>query len=162
MKRVDDLSVGWLDTSIGTLIEAQSAAFAQYAYALITTVDSVTDLRQLSTGRAIIERHPACRFLGGGLVIPTRTLAEVGKGFKLFNGFDEAWWFTAEPQVPKPDDVFLVGPLDLREDAVSDQLRDWIRASGCQLGLGDGIGLNYIAVEESVALALEQSATQLQ
>jgi hypothetical protein len=162
MKRKDNLSVGWLNTSIGTLLENQDAMFAVYAYALITRVDSATDLRQVLTSRAIIERYPACRYLGAGLVIPAGALPEVGKEFNLFNGFDEAWWFTLEPELPKPDEVFLVAPLDLRADAVCEQLRDWMRVSGCELGLGDGIGLNYVAVDESVALALEQSASQLE
>ena len=162
MKRVDDLKVGWLDTRIGTLVESRGAVFAQYAYALITSVDSATELRQLPTGRAIIERRPACRFLGGGLVIPAGALAAVGREFNLFNGFDEVWWFSDEPKVPKPNEVFLVAPLDLREDGVVEELRDWMRASGCELGLGDGVGLNYVAFDESVALALEQSAAPLQ
>lgn len=162
MKRTDDLNVGWLDTSIGLLLESQDAMFAGYAYVLITRVDSATDLRQVPTARAIIERYPACRFLGGGLVIPAGALAEAGKEFNLFNGFDEAWWFSREPQLPKPDAVFLVAPLDLRDDAVSDQLRDWMRASGCELGLGDGVGLNYVALDESVALELEKNASHLQ
>ncbi len=159
MTHTDGLRFGWVDTSIRQLVETRPAAVT-YAYALITCVDSTTDLSHLKTARAITQRHPQCGFLGTALVIPGELLADIVTEFNLFNGFDEAWFFRNVPQVAKPDDVSLVAPLDLRQEAIPQELRDWMRASGCELGLGDGGGLNYVTLDERVAVVLERDGLE--
>ncbi len=161
MKRMDDLQFGWVDTSIHSLLETQRAIVVSFAYALITSIDSAADLRRLPTGQMIVQRYPQCGFLGTGLVVPIDLLARIGKEFNLFNGFDEVWLFREEPRLLKPDDVILVAPLDLREDAISHELCDWVYESGCEVGLGDGIGLNYVTRENSVAAILECGKMEL-
>ena len=104
---------------------------------------------------------PSVRLPWYGLGGSHKLTARIGKEFNLFNGFDEVWLFREVPQFPKPDDVILVAPLDLREDAISHELCRWMHASGCEVGLGDGIGLNYVTREDSVAAILECGKMEL-
>ena len=147
MTTVDMLTIGWLDASIGAVIRNEPALLSRFAYALVTSVDSAIDLPGTAIGRAIVERHPECGFLGKGLVIPSAKLANISEEFDLFHGFDEVWCFDKKPDVAKPPDFWIVSPLNLSSDAAPPQLLAWMKQSACLLGLGDGIGLNYATTD---------------
>jgi hypothetical protein len=151
-----DLITGWLDASIGELIRTHPAVFSQFAYALVTSVDSAIDLHRTSVGCSIVERHPECGFLGNGLVVPGANLANVANKFDLFHGFDEVWWFDQRPEVAKPSDAWIVSPVNLKSEAASPQTVAWMSESGCRLGLGDGIGLNYVTPFAETARSIER------
>lgn len=157
MMRLDDLHFGWLDTCIQAFLNDQRSVVARYAYALISSIDSATDLTKLPTGLAITRRFKQCAFLGTGLAVPAGSLALIGKELNLFNGFDEVWLSMEEPKVSKPDGVFLVALLNLREEKIPLGVCDWMRSSGCALGPGDGEGLNYVTRDETVANALQRN-----
>jgi hypothetical protein len=77
----------------------------------------------------------------------------------LFTGFDEVWCFREEPTLAKPDAVSIVAPLNLSTDAVPGDVADWMKSAGCALGLGDGIGMNYVCRDEQTALLLQALAS---
>jgi hypothetical protein len=56
---------------------------------------------------------------------------------------------------PKPEGVRIVAPCDLSEE-VPTEVADWMWRSGCIAGLGDGVGLNYVTVDERVARLLSE------
>lgn len=159
MRRTNNISVGWLDTSIGALVRSRPTLLARFAYVLVTSLDSSTDMGSLPVVAAILQRMAASKLLGSGLVLPSSVLAQTAEDYKLFTGFDELWCFHHEPTIPKLSDISIVAPLNLSTDDVPEMLADWMDESKCLLGLGDGIGLNFVARDERIAVALERLAS---
>jgi len=95
-------------------------------------------------------------FLGKGLVIPAVDFAKVADRFGLFTGFDEVWCFSETPKVMKPADFWIVSPSNIDQEDVPPALIPWMEQSGCRLGLGDGIGLNYATPDKNTAILLEE------
>ena len=152
------LAVGWLDASIGTLIRGRPVAFSGLGYVLVTSLDSAIDISESSIGREIAEQYPECTFLGNGLVVPWEALPAIAEQFNLFNGFDEIWCFEHMPEVAKPLDFCIVAPLDLSSEPAPPLLSAWMERSGCVLGLGDGVGLNYVTGDPEIPAALVRLA----
>lgn len=152
-----DLIVGHLDTSIGELLRKDADLLLRFAWILVTSIDSMTDLPAETIGGRVIERHPGCGFLGKGLLIPGVDIAGVAAEFDFFNGFDELWCFGEKPKVEKPPDLSIVAPLDLAADDPPRLLPGWIKESGCLLGLGDGVGLNFATLDIGLARLLTGS-----
>lgn len=161
MVKVGSVYVGWVDTAIGVLMADKPGLFARFPWALVTCVDSSTDVSTLpSVGRALDARHVRKQSIDGSLLLSGRQLVEVAtafnliNGFDLFNGFDEVWLFYhLREQAPLPD-VSITGPVVITEQ-IPDGLLDWMNVSGCVLGLGDGIGLNYVTIEPGLAHEIE-------
>jgi hypothetical protein len=158
MRMADGLTVGWLDTSIGALVRHDAGALARFGYWLVTSVDSSTDLPGNRSARTIVDRYAGCVFLGQGLIVPGTDAVDVAEEFDLFNGFDEVWLFETQPSKAKPRELSIVSPLNLGSDPVPPPLASWMGQVGCELGLGDGIGLNYAAQNEAVAKLIEGMA----
>jgi hypothetical protein len=57
----------------------------------------------------------------------------------------------------KPDDLWIVAPLKILDEFPAG-LDSWMTNSGCVLGLGDGIGLNYVTTSIEIASAIENLA----
>lgn len=158
MKKANGLTVGWLDTSIGSLLRFSRAWLSNFTTVLVTSVDSTTDMHQMREAAEIIQQYPSCRFLGLGLLTPAEELEGIATRFKLFTGFDELWCFDTKPTIAKPPGLSIVSPLNLESDKAPHQLQDWMRESNCKLGLGDGIGLNYAATDEEICNVLASLA----
>ncbi len=159
MKKRDGLNVGWIDTSIGALLQRDAQLPQCFRLMLVTSIDSSRDLSQMREAQEIVRRYAGCRLLGTGLVVPSDRAAEVIAAFKLFTGFDEVWWFDEEPSLAKPEELSLVGPLNLATDEIPAGLTQWMQDSKCRLGLGDGIGLNFVTPDVEVAERLKVAAT---
>ena len=158
MKKQNGLNVGWVESSIGALLRSDAHLPGRFGYVLVTSVDSSRDLSTLHEAQEITRRHPEARFVGSALLLPSSQAAEVTGAFKLFTGFDEVWWFNEAPPLPKPEDVSLVAPLNVATDEISPALVAWMKDSKCRLGLGDGIGLNFVTPDDAVAELLEHTA----
>lgn len=156
MKRIDGLSVGWLDASIGALAHNDATPLSRFAFLLITSIDSNPNLQGIPAAQQIVEIYPDCAFLDAGLIVPGAVLKGISERFSLFTGFDEAWCFDEEPEVGKPVDLTIVSPLNLGEDDPPQGLAAWMDTSRCKLGLGDGIGLNFATPNEEIARTLQQ------
>src|SRR5690606_33182538 len=109
------------------------------------------DVCTIPAMKQALERFDECEVVGRGLTMPARIVGDVADAFGLFNGFDEVWWFSQKPRLPLPNAVTIVAPLDLRIDDVPQGLQDWMTASGCHLGLGDGIGMNFATPDATIA-----------
>jgi hypothetical protein len=75
------------------------------------------------------------------LLVPTEVIAAYAAN--IFFGFDEVWFFPTDDIEQKPNVGSLVGPSRI-DQATLDQFDSWMTANRCSLGLGDGIGLNFI------------------
>ena len=97
MKTVNNLFVGWLDTSIGSLIRAAPQLLSRYGFVLVTSVDSLTDLVGTPLYTQILHRCDRCSRLGRKFLIPGNQFEEISCTLNLFNGFDEIWCFDGIP-----------------------------------------------------------------
>ncbi len=157
MNTRNGMTCGWLDSSIAALLQYAASLSGRAGYLLVTSVDSSSDLSTLRKALEITRRYPAARFIGTGLLLPSSKAVEISGEFGLFTGFDEVWWFDEAPALPKPDDVLLLPPLDLATHEIPAAVVEWMRVSKCKLGMGDGVGLNYVTPEAALAELLERS-----
>jgi hypothetical protein len=161
MRKVDNLIVGWLPTSIGALLEDEWRVLANFKFVLITSVDSGIDIAEIMMVKLIAGQFRECEPLGRGLLIPGRRIKEIYDATHIFTGFDEMWCFDEKPDMGKPADLWIVAPLNLDQDDLPPSLARWMAESECRLGLGDGIGLNYATPNEVTARLLEGLAGNL-
>src|SRR5262249_20356475 len=139
MHRVQGLTIGWLDTNIRQVVE--SGLLSQFGHVLITSIDSTTELASGAAKSWIAKLNAEYAFLGSGVVLPANSCTNLASDKNLFTGFDELWGFERAPTTPKPDDVWLVAPLNIETDPIPPGLIAWMKKNHCTLGLGDGIGL---------------------
>ncbi|WP_074304455.1 hypothetical protein [Singulisphaera sp. GP187] len=122
-------------------------------YIYISCLDSLNDFRGNSIIDSILAASGVPYYLfGKGVVaclpIPRDTVD------KLFFGFDEAWFFGSKPPSIKPCDIYIVEPCPI-DHLESSLVCDWMQQSGCILGLGDGLELNYVTTDAMIAHFME-------
>jgi len=158
MRKLESLTVGWLNTNIRAVVGAK--LLSQFSWVFITSIDSITDMTAgtPSIRDEIAKIEPRCASLGSGLVVPATSMVNVANDQNLFTGFDELWSFNRYPNIPKPHDLSIVAPYNIENDPIPSRLVSWMVDADCQLGLGDGIGLNYAARDEQLADALQKLA----
>src|SRR5688572_8035212 len=144
---MNELMAGRLSADIRSVKDVLS----KFHSVLITSIDSTLDIRTSKIGVRITSVDPDSSFLGPGIVVPGKNIARLDEALNLFNRFDELWCFERPPTLAKPEDVWLVAPLNLESEAISPQLRNWLAESDCRLGLGDGEGLNFITPRRETA-----------
>ena len=152
---VDGIWIGWLDSSIALLAKDSPELLTQFPYVLITSIDSSRDLRTLESIQNIVSELAGFQFLNGWLIATSDSLMPLMNKYNLLNGFDEMWLFRTPPSIVLPIDIWITGPREITNE-VPRGLAEWMTTSGCVLGLGDGIGLNYATTEEFIASALEE------
>ena len=151
------LIVGCLEARVGAIVAGRGSWLSGFQFALITSLDSNTNLRRVRAVTQAMDKWVECRFLGDGLVMPVDLLPKVAD-LDLLTGFDEVWFFQNEPSLPKPAGVSLVGPVRLDVDQTPPLLGDWMEESSCELGLGDGTGLNFVTHRKDIAAAILEAA----
>ncbi|MHC4464796.1 MAG: hypothetical protein ACYS30_25710 [Planctomycetota bacterium] len=145
---------GWLQDSIWDLIQSNWEVFDKLPYALVTCIDSSEDMKSTITARKIVELEGSCSFLGRSLLVSDGRIVDVAQRYNLFSHFDEIWLYRDRPAVDKPTVFSIVSPLELSTDSLSRELLEWFDASGCILGLGDGIGMNYVTTSKEIVQSL--------
>ena len=150
------LCEGWVQDSIRGLIESHWQVFDELPYALVTCVGGSDDLKSMIVVRKIVALEDSCSFLSGSLLVGDGRIVEVAQRYNLFSHFDEIWLFEESPALDKPAEFWLLAPLNLSRDDPSciDPLEDWFIESGCVVGLGDGMGMNYLTIGEGIADSL--------
>ncbi|NQV86234.1 MAG: hypothetical protein HQ492_04070, partial [Woeseiaceae bacterium] len=146
---------GWLNIRIGTLVEREPKLVSQFAFVLITNLDSIENVAATTTAKRVLEICPSSGVVGNGLIIPGLDFTNVAGALKLLVGFDELWCCDAYPNVVKPVDVGIVAPFNVDEDEIPLSLVAWMKASECRLALCDGIGVNYLTPDQKVADLVE-------
>jgi hypothetical protein len=139
-----DYTFGFLEGNIHDFLLAIDRPPAGMKYALITTLDSCSDVaRLLKTSEALTPLRDKASVVGAGLLLSTRHLLRAEQERRIFYGFDEVWFMPRQIIRPKPPDLTLVGPGRPSEATIASRA-DWLKASGCSLALGDGTGLNFV------------------
>jgi len=140
----NDYVAGWLDSSVRGFLSVFPRNSESAAYALITCLDSNTDIASLlkkNVGLRVAMNGVAS--LKKGLLLPTKLLHNASLRTRLFVGFDGIWFFPSAKIEPKPESVSIVGPHRIEQETI-EKLGHWMGANGCTLALGDGAGLNII------------------
>ena len=147
---------GWLQDSIWDLTESQWEAFGQFPFALVTCVDSTVDVKSTTTAKKIVESDSSCGYIGRSLLVGDARIVDVARRYQLFSHFDEVWLYKERPTADKPGAFSIVAPLDLNNDPLPEGLLKWFIVSGCILGLGDGIGMNYATTQKWIVDSLRE------
>jgi hypothetical protein len=133
---------------VGWLVEA--GLLARFEYVLVTSLDSDTQLSESGFGKDIASFDARCCLLGSGVLIPGSVIREANAALDLFVWFDEVWCYDSRPKIAKPDNVTIGAPLNLSEEPIPDGVHDWMLDSDCRLGVGDGIGLNFVTPDSQL------------
>lgn len=157
----DVLHAGWCDASIGDLLSHQPELVTQWAFVLVTCLDSARDLSTAYIGLEVVRRFPRCEFLGRGLLVPGPLFQEADRALGLFNSFDEVWCYASRPEMEKPGDASVLPDPSLDDDAPTAATVEWMHASRCTLALGDGFGLNYLTPDARLAAAVRDACDRL-
>lgn len=146
---------GWMEDRICDLAKTNWPIFRTLPWCLLTCIDSSHEVRSRIQAGRIAGWEGDCSFLGEALVVGEGKILELARAYKCFNGFDEIWLYENRPTMEKPKGISLIPPpIDLTAVAPSRELLEWVEASGCVLGLGDGIGMNYITPSKDIAESL--------
>ena len=117
-------------------------------HALVTVVDSSANVRGISSvGPLLEEMNAAHEYVGDALAITVSVLLRLSHDYNFFHGFDEVWLCNAVPAVGKPAELRLTSDVQLGAE-LPVGAAEWMQASGCIAGLGDGVGLNYVTSDE--------------
>ena len=137
--------------SIADLVDAAPELVTDSAFVLITSLDGLKDLQQDPLLRSSGVPH---EFLGGGALFESKDFSRLIAGKEMFHGFDELWCFRNRITVVKPEHAVLSGESDIH-DGLSGAVVDWMLSTHCVLGLGDGVGLNFVAADQELAQRIE-------
>jgi hypothetical protein len=143
------------DLFIADLVEEHPEFIESFPFVLITSLDSSPPTSLRNVRRALAEHVDEFREVGSGILLSGQQTIMLTRRYLLFTHFDEVWLFDEVPIEPKPERASIVSPYDLGEE-VPTEVADWMQHSGCSVGLGDGIGLNYVTVDEGVARLLSE------
>ena len=139
------------DLFIADLVADSPEFMESFPFALITSLDSSPPTSLTNVRRALAEHvDEEFREVGSGVLLSGQQTVLLARKYLLFTHFDEVWLFREAPMEPKPEGVRIVAPYNLSEE-VPTEVANWMRRSGCIIGLGDGDGLNYVTVDERVA-----------
>jgi hypothetical protein len=147
---------GWLDLSIGEMVETSPEFISRFPNVLITALDSDKNVGQTRIGREIMHEHPACREVDGAVLVPGPLVAELHRGFDLFVGFDAIWCFDAPPERGKPANVSIAPPPGFADEGATTMVQQWMAGTRCMLALADGFGMNYVTPDARIAAVLRE------
>jgi hypothetical protein len=156
MRELQGLYFNNVNGSIGWLLEQSPRIITDFQYVLVTSLDSMRDMRKSANEVGTLSANCSGEtgIVGQSLVVPAGLLLELMEKHSWFTGSDEVWCFVEKPSATAPDGFTIVGPAVVRE-YMPDRLREWMVMSRCVLGLGDGIGMNYVTTSREIALQLE-------
>jgi hypothetical protein len=143
------------DLFIADLVADSPEFMESFPFALITSLDSSPPTSLTNVRRALAEHVDEFREVGSGVLLSGQQTILLARKYLLFTHFDEVWLFRQALMEPKPEGVRIVAPYNLSEE-VPTEVANWMRRSGCIVGLGDGDGLNYVTVDERVARQLAE------
>lgn len=138
--------------SVRAWLERHAIAIRAMPYILISSLDSTVDVADMSWVAARRDADPEWAISLSPLVISGASAVDLLEG-NLFTGFDELWIPSEMPVARPPGDASLVAPRELDVEAPPAVVA-WLEGSKCRLGVGDGYGMNYAVLDESIGAEL--------
>jgi hypothetical protein len=154
-----EMVAGWLDSTVGEVIDTHRAVFAELPYVLIRSIDSETGAAVARMPWALQRQgqHPGWALSVDPLVISGASLVDLLGDDNLFTGFDEIWVPSRVPVLRPANVASIVAPRHLNGEVPGDAAR-WMEDSGCRLGLGDGDGVNWVSADQDLSSSLGLAA----
>jgi len=156
MKKIRGFWINRIEGSVNSFVDNIANWEECFNYVLVVTIDSSHILTELPAIQKGIEKGFDITFFDSKIILTNEVIRKVNKEFSLFNGFDEIYCFLEKPKALSPKKAFLTGPTEI-ENKIPDDLEQWMLNNNCLLGLGDGIGLNYITTEKAIAEIFESN-----
>jgi hypothetical protein len=154
MRHLSGFWANHTEGSIHILTTSAQKVFEPWPWSLITSLDSLCDLRGISRRPAFNAIADETVVVGTAILVRTAGLIRIAKE-GCFTGFDEVWLLSRPPGSAPPEDATILGPVDAATGDLTATI-EWMGSQGCGLGLGDGIGLNYVTNSEATAFEIER------
>lgn len=123
-------------------------------YALVSMIDSTPGVGSLPSLVLLLETLGAFyKRVDGDVVVDMPTLLALVEEHEFLAGFDEIWLFAGIPESSKPESLRITSDRPLSGEPPA-ALAQWMIASGCLVGLGDGDGLNVVTFDRALTVAL--------
>jgi hypothetical protein len=149
------MTCGWeerLDIPSG--LDALWSGMPGRGFALITTIDSTDDVAGIDLLPLLDAAGMEHNTLGRGVVVREAVVARLIEQYDFFTGFDELWLFDAPPDEAKPKQVRITSDRPFDDASPPAAVDVWMLRTGCRLGLGDGVGLNWVCADPKPAALL--------
>lgn len=156
------LDTRWLPSlAIPDVLSTVLAAEANAKYVLVTVIDSTPQVRQLPSIVPLLDQLGMFyRAVDDDVVIKAADLSALVNRHHILSGFDEIWLCRDIPRAGKPVTFQITSDVPFGNDPPAGLL-NWMLASTCTVGLGDGDGLNLATTEQTVAVALGRVSTDV-
>jgi hypothetical protein len=158
MRQVAEFYVGTVPGNIKGALSTEYLDEHRISSMLLTSVDSVLALAGSPVETTLRRVGGAVASLGSGLVVPSAAWPLLAEQLDLLHGFDELWLFQEPPLIAKPQGTSIVSPLCVEEEDIPPRLLQWMRATRCAAGLGDGEAMNFITPHTQLARQFMKSA----
>jgi hypothetical protein len=140
--------------SVRELIEQHPDVFREARTVLISMLDSNENIHELPAVAELIRGDLRAEVLSSEpFVVTGRGLLRLLEERDLFTGFDEIWLLPHPVDTVPPPEASLVAPEQL-DTVPPGPVATWMQESESLLGLGDGIGLNYVAADKGLLVQL--------
>ncbi len=151
---------GHVESSIGAFVLSAEPFFLACPFVLLAVLDSSTRVGELpSVKRALASQGIVARGDARALLITGNEFVRLARPEeRLLNGFDEVW-LAESANVRHLRPVRITGDVDLGTHEVPSALFESMAGCDCFLGLGDGLGMNYVSTRRSLAQRIEGLAT---
>ena len=137
------------DLTVRDWLTANASKIRDLPYVLISSMDSDRQVTTMPWVTARCLNSATWALSLTPLVISGVSAIDLLADDNLFTGFDELWIPTGLPVAQPPEDAHLVAPRELDIECPAGVL-NWLDASGCRLGVGDGYGMNYVLGEPAL------------
>lgn len=153
MRYINEYYYNHVELNINIILNKLNYFIDTYMFIYISSIDSTRNLFSLTTINNISNKYQLYK-LGKGIILNINELETIANIYNIFNGFDEVWFLNTKPLIELPDELNIISSSDITE-TIPNNIVSWMTKNNCQLGLGDGIGLNYITINKNIANMIE-------
>jgi hypothetical protein len=137
---------------------------SNFPFAVIACLDSGREISlAIPSIQKLLEAEVSIRTIGQHLLTTGPAAVDIITRFGLFNGFDELWLFSREPQndIPRGFRIRSSEILNVEYQMTEteaerwcSELARWMAPSGAVLGIADGVALDYVSTDEQIAVCI--------
>lgn len=153
----ENLQIGYIPNwNLRLALHHFTPLFLEFNVLVVSCVDSNTNVHEcISAKEHFLEKECSLEIMNDMFVIEN-SMTALNTIIETFTGFDEIWFSNKKPAVFLGTNQLATGRvLTDKTDPYFDEtlhfLRSYIPSSGMCVGLGDGVGLNYISLDFTIS-----------
>jgi hypothetical protein len=128
-------------------------------HVLISMLDSTPRVSTLPSLIPLLADHGLWHeAVGLDVVIGFATLVALISDHQMLSGFDEIWLCSEIPAADKPEHLRITSDRPLASEPPAG-LAEWMLASSCHSGFGDGDGLNFVTLDSGIAASCRRHSS---